>query len=199
MKKIICLLVLVLVFVGAFYEVKNFNNSLNNKKSSQQNSTASTSNVSSTGIDTNAFNLKAADFKLKDLEGNYVSLSDLKGKKVFLNFWASWCPPCKAEMPDIEKIYEENQDKDLVIVTINLGEDVNTAKSFIDKNNYKFKVLLDFDPSVAIDSNQSVAIKYNITSIPTSFFIDKNGLITAKHVGSMTYEQMKDYINKINK
>lgn len=199
MKKIVLALILLIVLAGAFYEVKNFNNSTsNNQNVSNQNtftstpSTSSTaSNASSPQINSNTFKLKAIDFNLKDLNGKEISLSDLKGKKVFLNFWASWCPPCRAEMPDIEKLYAETKDSDLVILAVNLGEDKNTVKSFIDKNNYKFKVLLD--------SDQNVAAKYNITSIPTSFFIDKEGTIVEKRIGAMTYEEMKNYVNTIDK
>ena len=187
MKKIILALLLVIGLAGAFYEVKNFSNSTsNNQNVSQQKTLTSNPSTSSTNS-----NIKAINFKLKDLDGKEVSLSDLKGKKVFLNFWASWCPPCRAEMPDIEKLYTETKDSDLVIIAVNLGEDKDTVKSFIDKNNYKFKVLLD--------SDQNVATKYNITSIPTSFFIDKNGTIVEKRIGAMTYEEMKNYVNTIDK
>lgn len=199
MKKIILALVLIVVLAGAFYEVKHFNTSTSNNQSvSEQRTSTSNSSTSSTNsnnsspqINPNAFNSKAIDFKLKDLNGKDVSLSDLKGKRVFLNFWASWCPPCRGEMPDIEKLYDETKDSDLVIIAINLGEDKDTVRSFIDKNNYKFKVLLD--------SDEDVAQKYSITSIPTSFFIDKNGTIVAKKIGAMSYEEMKDYANTIDK
>ena len=133
---------------------------------------------------------KAIDFKLKDLNGKDVSLNDFKGKNVLLNFWATWCPPCKAEMPDIEKLYQENKNSDLVILAVNLGEDKQTVKSFIEKNKYNFDILLD--------SDQDVAIKYNIVSIPTSFFIDKEGNIVSKKIGAMTLEEMKSYINLLN-
>lgn len=195
MKKIILTLTLVIVLTVAFYQVKNFNNTaLNSQNISEKkslNSESSNSNTSSPQINPNAFNLKVTDFKLKDLNGKEVSLSDLRGKKVFLNFWASWCPPCKAEMPDIERLYEETKDSDLVILAVNLGEDKDTVKSFIDKNNYKFRILLD--------SDQTVAEQYSITSIPTSFFIDKNGIIVSKKIGAMTYEEMKDYVNTTSK
>lgn len=192
MKKVILALVLIVVLAGAFYEVKHFNTSTsNNQNVSQQRTSTSNSGTSSPQINSNAFNSKAIDFKLKDLNGKDVSLSNLKGKRVFLNFWASWCPPCRGEMPDIEKLYEETKDSDLVIIAINLGEDKDTARSFINKNNYKFNVLLD--------SDEDVAQKYSITSIPTSFFIDKNGTIVAKKIGAMSYEEMKDYVNTIDK
>lgn len=144
MKKVILDLILIVVLAGAFYEVKHFNTSTSNSSTPYINSS-----TYSPHINPNALSSKAIDFKLKDLNGKDVSLSGLKGKRVFLNFWASWCPPCRGEMPDIEKLYEETNDSDLVITAINLGDDKGTARSFIDKNNYKFKVLLDSDEDVA--------------------------------------------------
>ena len=137
----------------------------------------------------NAPKIAAMNFKLKDLNGKDLSLSDFKGKKVFLNFWASWCPPCKAEMPDIEKLYSQSKDPNLVILLVNIGEDKNTVQSFIDKQKYNFTVLLDL--------KQSTALQYNITAIPTSFFINKEGIIVDIVKGGMTIEQMKNNINKL--
>lgn len=131
----------------------------------------------------------APDFTLLDLNGNKVSLSDFRGKNVFLNFWATWCPPCKAEMPDIEKVYQKYKNDDLIVLTVNLGEDSSTVKKFIDKSNYHFMVLLD--------SKQAVAEQYNIASIPTSYFIDPEGKIAARRIGSMTEKQMEEYIGKL--
>ncbi|OOM50703.1 MULTISPECIES: TlpA family protein disulfide reductase [Clostridium] len=116
-----------------------------------------------------------------------LGINHLKGKKVFLNFWATWCPPCKAEMPEIERLYQETKDSDLVIVSVEIGEPLNTIKSFIYSNKYNFKVLIDPD--------QSVATKYNITS----YFIDKDGIIVSKHVGAMNIDQMKAYIKTLDK
>jgi len=132
---------------------------------------------------------KAIDFTLKDLNGNKVSLSDFKGKNVYLNFFATWCPPCKAEMPDIEKVYQKYKDKDFVVLAVDLGEDKDTVKSFIEKNKYNFKVVLD--------SNQSVAEKYDITAIPVSVFIDKTGNVIAKKVGAMSSGEMELYVKML--
>lgn len=134
---------------------------------------------------------EAADFTLADLNGNTVSLKDFRGKKVYLNFWASWCPPCRREMPDIQKVYEKYQDKDLVVLTVNLGEDKNTVENFINRNNYSFRVLLD--------PYQSVAQAYDITSIPVSYFIDREGNIVSKRIGAMTLEQMESNIELLGK
>lgn len=119
------------------------------------------------------------------------NISALKGKSVFFNFWATWCPPCRAEMPDIQKLCEENKDSDFIIIAVNIGEDKDTVKSFIDSNGYKFQILLD--------SDQSTASEYSITGIPASFFIDKNGNIIYKKTGAMTLDEMKAYMKALNK
>jgi peroxiredoxin len=142
-------------------------------------------------IKPNVIKTKAPDFKLKDLNGEELSLSDLKGKKVFLNFWATWCPPCKEEMPQIQKLYNETKDSDLVIITVEIQEQLSQVKSFIDNNKYSFKVLLD--------SNQSVAPKYKISVIPTSYFIDQDGYIISQRSGGMSIDEMKSYIKTLDK
>lgn len=134
-------------------------------------------------------NEKAMDFKLQDLEGNTVYLSDYEGKNVYVNFFATWCSPCKSEMPDLEKIWEKYQDKDLVVLAVNLGDPQEDVDSFIKENKFTFKTLLDSDLMI---SNQ-----YNITSIPVSIFIDKEGQIVAKQVGAMTFEQMESYVKQL--
>lgn len=195
MKKLAFTLAIIILFGISVYTVisynKNktngFNTSINNSVLSVKDSKSSIDKKSPETIPKE----KAIDFKLKDLNGKSVSLSDFKGKKVLLNFWATWCPPCRAEMPDIEKLYLENKDSDLVILAVNLGEDTQTVKSFIDKNKYNFNILLD--------SDQAVAIKYNIVSIPTSFFIDKEGNIVSKKVGAMSIKEMRDNVNLLNK
>lgn len=193
MKKSLFILAITILFGVSLYTVINYNK---NKTINLENSNNISSPVETDGNKIDIENSqtttkeKAIDFKLKDLNGKDVSLNDFKGKNVLLNFWATWCPPCKAEMPDIEKLYQENKNSDLVILAVNLGEDKQTVKSFIEKNKYNFDILLD--------SDQDVAIKYNIVSIPTSFFIDKEGNIVSKKIGAMTLEEMKSYINLLN-
>ena len=187
MKKPLIVLIAA-VLIGVAIITVNTYNSTNSKANSVGENNSSTKPI---GINPNVIKTKAIDFKLKDLDGKELSLSDLKGKKVFLNFWATWCPPCKAEMPEIEKLYEETKDSDLVIVAVEIGEPLSTVKTFIDSNKYSFKVLLD--------SDQSVASKYNIASIPTSYFIDVNGNIISKNVGAMNIDQMKGYIKTLDK
>ena len=201
MKKIILPLLVILLFGIAIYTVADYNKNkvkdleITTKEAStlgkDSDSVKDSASVRDSSIknDSNAKKIAALNFKLKDLNGKDVSLNDFKGKRVFLNFWASWCSPCKAEMPDIEKLYAELKDSNLVILTINIGEDKNTVKSFIGKNKYNFTVLLDL--------KQKTAGQYNIGAIPTSFFIDKEGNIVATVKGGLTTEQMKNNISKL--
>jgi len=196
MKKLIWPLIAVLVFGLSIYTVADYNknNSKNldiiTKETPKENTkvpnvSSDTEKDAPTKSITDAIKLAALDFKLVDLNGKEVSLSDFKGKKVFLNFWASWCPPCISEMPDIEKLYTETKDSDLVILAVNLGEDKATVKAFSDTNKYNFKILLDTD--------QSVGKQYNISAIPTSYFIDKEGNIVSTVKGALSLEKMKSY------
>jgi thiol-disulfide isomerase/thioredoxin len=130
------------------------------------------------------------DFQLRDLDGETVSLTELRGSPVMLNFWATWCPPCRREMPYLQQIYEEWQDKGLILLTIDLRESTSTVREFIQSNNLSLPALLD--------TNGNVASKYNITAVPTTFFINKYGLIQARRVGSFSsVQEIENYLNKI--
>lgn len=205
MKKVIFLFAIVLMTATAVYTVNNYTKSTSNIKNSPASSeNQNTSKNNNTASNTNRtdgsliqispnynIKVKTADFKLKDLNGREFSLSELKGKRVFLNFWATWCPPCRAEMPEIEQLYQETKNSDLVIIAVEIGGPLDTVKAFISQNKYNFKVLLD--------SDKSVAEQYGISSIPTSFFIDKDGYIAAKNTGAMDYSQMQEYIKSLDK
>ncbi|MGK0467336.1 TlpA family protein disulfide reductase [Clostridium sp.] len=193
MKKLILPLLVVLLFGISIYTVTNYNknkaNDLIIAKEEKSKVNNITPDVYSTNENATSDKKPALDFKLKDLNGKDVSLSDYKGKKVFLNFWASWCPPCKAEMPDIEKLYNETNDTDLVILAVNVGEIKSDVTSFLNDNKYNFTVLLD--------SDQNISNQYNIKGIPTSFFIDTEGNIVSSKVGGMSLDEMKSYISKL--
>lgn len=201
MKKIIISsIVLILLFAGAYYVVSNkdfslvsdkssTNNNSSNKESSKSDTSKNSKN-SGNSSKNNANKVLAPDFTLSDLEGNTVTLSELRGKKVFLNFWASWCGPCKAEMPDIEKLYQETKDSDLVILAVNVSENKSTAESYLKNNNLNFTVLMD--------TKDEASNTYVIRSIPSSFFIDKEGYIVSREVGTLTYAEMKDFIKALD-
>ncbi|MDP2932262.1 MAG: TlpA disulfide reductase family protein [Chloroflexota bacterium] len=121
-------------------------------------------------------NSAAPDFKLADLNGNTVALSDLRGKPVLLNFWATWCPPCREEVPLIEEINQEWTSKGLVVLTVSLDDSADTVKDFVQNYGLTFTVLHDRE--------QRVAQTYGIQGIPTTLFIDKDGNIRARTVGA---------------
>lgn len=120
----------------------------------------------------------APDFTLVDLEGNQVKLSDLRGKTVFLNFWATWCPPCRAEMPEIEAVNQEYKDRDVVIIGIDLFEPEDEVRQFVQGGGYSW--------TFVIDTTGEVASNYKVTAIPASFFLDREGVVRAVNIGAMT-------------
>jgi len=134
----------------------------------------------------------APDFTVYNKEGNSVKLSDMKGTPVVLNFWASWCPPCKAEMPDFDAIAKEYAGK-VVFMMVNLtdgqSETQESAQAFIDSMGYTFPVYFDKD--------SDAAYKYGIQSIPTTFFIDANGDLIAYGSGAMDGDTLRRGISMI--
>jgi len=121
---------------------------------------------------------RAPDFQLSNLEGQPISLSDFRGNPILLNFWATWCGPCRQEMPLIQGIFEEQTNENLVILAVNIGENSAAVKNFMQSGNYSFPVLLDTD--------QDVALEYNVRAIPTTFFIDKDGIIQVIKMGAFS-------------
>ncbi|RRN67795.1 TlpA family protein disulfide reductase [Peribacillus simplex] len=133
---------------------------------------------------------KAPDFTLKTLDGKQVELSDYKGKKVMLNFWATWCPPCKKEMPDMEK-YTQQAGDDVVVLAVNIDPE-NDVKSFVNNNGITFTIPLDSQ-----SAKNPVNDLYNISFIPTTYFIDKKGIIRNKVISPMQLTDMERNINSM--
>ena len=132
----------------------------------------------------------APDFELQNLDGETVSLSELRGKPVLINFWKTTCPSCVSEMPYIQEIYEEWSDKRLVVLVINIGESSSKVEEFMQSYNLSFTVLLD--------TRQDVAQKYNFRYIPTTFFIDKDGIIQDRVTGPFQSKtQIENRLSKI--
>ena len=159
--------------------------------SSMQNNRKSESNQSSNNKEEKT---KALDFTLYDQYGKEHKLSDYKGKTIFLNLWATWCPPCRDEMPYIEELYKEyNKNTDEVIIlgvaSPNLGQegDAKHVKDFLKQEGYTFPVLLD--------EGGSLVYQYGISSFPSTFIIDKDGYITQYVPGGMDKDTMKYLIN----
>lgn len=136
---------------------------------------------------------KAPDFELTTLKGEQLELSDMVGKKVILNFWATWCPPCKAEMPHMQDFYEEQADNGVEVVAVNLTTaEKNTADigKFVEEYGLTFSIPLDEEGDIGGDT-------YQAYSIPTSYIIDSNGIIRKKVVGPMDKELMTEFINSV--
>ncbi|WP_226659427.1 peroxiredoxin family protein [Pseudalkalibacillus hwajinpoensis] len=131
---------------------------------------------------------RAPDFTLYSLEGKEVSLSNFKGKVTFINFWTTWCPPCKEEMPDMQEFYEQDAKQfDAEILAVNLTTNESSSqvvKDFANKNHLTFPILMD-------TKGQQMETFAAIT-IPTTYVIDKNGIIMKKVIGPMTKEMMID-------
>jgi len=134
----------------------------------------------------------APDFTVYDAQGNAVKLSDFRGKPVVVNFWASWCGPCKSEMPDFQKAYE-TYGEDIVFMMVNMtdgsGETVESASAFIDKNGYDFPVYFD--------TASSAAITYGVSSIPATYFIGSDGSGIAYGVGAMDAQTLEKGISML--
>lgn len=133
---------------------------------------------------------RAPDFELTTLAGEAVRLSDYKGKKVILNFWATWCPPCRAEMPDMQKYYDEQADGENVeILAVNL----TTVDKGMDKiNAFVEEFSLTFP--IPMDTEGEIGDLYQAASIPTSYMIDTEGRVQQKIVGPMNEEMMEEFI-----
>ncbi|MBC8590925.1 TlpA family protein disulfide reductase [Wansuia hejianensis] len=130
---------------------------------------------------------KMPNFTLENLQGKEVSLSDYEGKIVLVNFWATWCKFCDAEMPDLQRLSEENED--LVVLGVNVGENHGKVEKYINKGGYNFEVLLDEDKEIAQD--------YLVSGLPASYFADEKGVFLGRVPGMLTYEQMNQILNDI--
>lgn len=129
----------------------------------------------------------AYDFAARDLDGNVVRLSDLRGKTVMVNFWATWCPPCRVELPDFEAAYQKYAEDGLVILALNQDEPASMVASyFYDLHNFSFTPLLDV--------GSTISRGYGVNSYPTTIFIDEAGVVTAVHRGLLLPEQLETYL-----
>ncbi|AOH54823.1 alkyl hydroperoxide reductase [Peribacillus muralis] len=133
---------------------------------------------------------KAPNFSLKTLDGKQVELADYKGKKVMLNFWATWCPPCKKEMPDME-LYTKQAGDDVIVLAVNIDPE-NDVQAFVKENGITFTIPLDSN-----SAKNPVNEQYKVLSIPTTYFIDKKGEIRHKVISAMQLKDMERYMNSM--
>ncbi len=131
----------------------------------------------------------APDFSLDTIDGRSLRLSDFRGRAVLINFWATWCGPCRLEMPGIQAKYEEHA-PDLVVLAVDFDEPLDPVKSFADELGLTFEILLD--PGGEVNAS-----RYRVRGYPSSYFIDQDGVIRVVHIGLMTEEQLEDYLKEV--
>ncbi|RPF55899.1 TlpA disulfide reductase family protein [Aquisalibacillus elongatus] len=194
MKKYIILLVVIAMFGFAVYDLVGSTNEGEKDENSDDGGFMMSTEPDDESVEDAEVGLEvgsqAPDFELKTLEGETVKLSDYRGKRVMLNFWATWCPPCRAEMPDMQKFYEE---KDVEILAVNLystEDSMEDVEEFVDEFGLTFQI--------PIDEDDDVSIEYQIMAYPTSYFVDSQGIIRHKSMGAMNYEMMIQEYEKMD-
>lgn len=126
----------------------------------------------------------APDFALRDVNGNVVRLSDLRGKVVWVNFWATWCVPCKQELPDIQAVYDEKKAQGLEVLEVNTQESPDLALPYFEERSLTVPLLLD--------TRGGVYEQYKLTGLPDSFFIDRDGKVAALYFGQLSPQKMRE-------
>lgn len=132
-----------------------------------------------------------SNISLKSLDGKQVNLADYKGKPVLINTWATWCPPCKAEMPAIEAFYQAHKGEGFTVLAINDGESQSQVQGFITQRKFTFPVLLD--------PNMAVLNGMGIDSFPTSILVGRDGIVKGIHIGMFTEDQLNQEVGAILK
>ncbi|MFB7140763.1 MULTISPECIES: TlpA disulfide reductase family protein [unclassified Bacillus (in: firmicutes)] len=182
MRKVIPLLVLLVALGYSFFQ-------LYEKKEAESkvtsNNDAYIASIQKLGVQVGQ---QAPDIQLMTLDEKKVNLSSFKGKKVILNFWATWCPPCQDEIPALEKFHQAHKDIEMIGVADYIGEkkDLNFIKNFVSKNSMNYNIL--------IDENGDNFRKYGVISIPTTYFINANGEIVFKQIGPVTEKQLNTFL-----
>ena len=171
----------------------NHSTNSDNTAANETNSNAESTKNTSPEEDSSSENKNIApNFTVYDLEGNEVNLTDFFGKPIIVNFWASWCGPCKMEMPDFNAAYD-NYKNEIEFLMVNMTdgsrETLETASSFIKEQGYSFPVYYDTD--------YNAAITYSATSLPTTYFIDADGKLTAHAKGAIDADTLQRGIDMI--
>jgi thiol-disulfide isomerase/thioredoxin len=136
--------------------------------------------------------MQAPDFSLQTMNGKTIELKKNNGKPTLINFWASWCPPCKVEMPHIQKAYEKYGDQvNFLMVNVTAMDEVTKVKKFLKDGNYSFPVLLD--------QTGEVSETYQAFGLPTTYIIDQNAVIVDHIVGPMSEDQLTEIMEQISK
>ena len=192
-KNILIILLVLLIFLGVSYFLYD---TLSNKfkpiASNLQEENKSAEEVKESEKNNKEEKIKAIDFTVINDNNEEVNLSDYYGKPIVINFWASWCGPCKGEMPDFNEVYKElGEEVEFLMINMTDGnqETLEKAKSYIDEEKFEFPVLYD--------TEINAANSYAVQSIPTTYFIDSEGYIVARAVGAIDKETIKEGIDMI--
>ncbi len=122
-------------------------------------------------------------------DGETIELSDLKGKVVAINFWATWCPPCRAEMPAFQAAYTGQENSDFVVLAVNVGETGEQVQEFVDEFGLTFPVVLD--------SSEEIANAYGVKGLPVTVWVDSEGIIQNQHIGLLTSNLIDRYLDEL--
>lgn len=190
MKRSKLFLMIVIVLIAIIIVINILKPSISSGEKKVKDLPASESSIKKTN--TLDQGVEAPDFELFTLDNKKTKLSDYRGQKIILNFWATWCPPCKAEMPHMEEFHKKNKDKNISIVSVNLTSiDKGKSKitSFVKDYGLTFPIMLD--------ESGKIGLEYQAFAIPTSYIIDEKGIITQKIVGPMDEEMMEKLIGNL--
>ena len=132
---------------------------------------------------------KAPSFVAPKVGGQLVSLENYKNKPLVLNFWASWCPPCRDETPGMERIWRKYEDQGVVILGINVQDGEKEAERYISEFGVTFSNALDLDGSITVD--------YGVTGLPVTFFIDNDSVVTGRWVGSISEDRLDNWVSNL--
>jgi len=130
---------------------------------------------------------RAYDFTLNDLDGNSYSLSDQRGQPVIINFWATWCAPCRVEMPELQAAFEKYQEEGLVILAVDNAEPADAVRQF-------FYEEMDLTFTPLLDQEGTITQLYGVQVFPSTFFVNPDGIVTAIHRGPMAQSQIEGYL-----
>ncbi|WP_010529533.1 TlpA family protein disulfide reductase [Lentibacillus jeotgali] len=197
MKKAILVLVVVVMFGWAVYDFSSStdetsveeNNSSGGAKITSPPPAGGDSQVEESDEVGTSVGQIAPDFKLRTLEGETVRLSDYRGERVIVNFWATWCPPCRAEIPDLQKLYDKKDVEILAVDLTDTEESIEDVRAFAKEYDMTFPVLMD--------ENSDVADTYQVMAYPTSYMIDSSGHVQYIAMGAMNYDLMVQELEKM--
>jgi cytochrome c biogenesis protein CcmG, thiol:disulfide interchange protein DsbE len=131
----------------------------------------------------------APDLQVLGLDGQILRLSEFRGQPVWLNFWATWCPPCRAENPDIEAIQREFADRGLIVLAVSVGESPEVVRGYVER--------VGLSSTVGLDLNSVAAARYRVAGLPTHVFIDRRGTVRAYRIGALGKGSMRAMVELV--